>query len=623
MIYLSAENLSKAFPEQVLFEALTFGIFKGDRIGLIASNGAGKTSLLRILAAKEPPDQGTIFVADGVRVGLLPQEPAYPPGLRLRQLIDSEHQHVRNLLARYQQLTEAELTTAEALEELDRLSFQIEWINAWDFDRQLHQYLTRLGIDNLEASIDTMSGGERKRVALAFTLANRPNLMVLDEPTNHLDLHMIEWLEEHLTQGGQTVLLVTHDRYFLDHVCTQIWELHQGKIYRHDGNYQYFLEKRMERLQIEDREWQKKNSLLKRELEWMRQTPQARTTKAKARIDQFHDLETSVRSRDVQAELHLRVKMTRLGGKIVEFKNVSKGFGARKILHRFTYTFKRGDRLGIVGPNGSGKTTLLRLLTGSLTPDAGQINIGETVVFGHYKQEGIQVAEDKRVIDVIKDIAEYIPVDQGRKISASQMLEYFLFSPTVQYKPVAKLSGGERRRLYLLTVLMQNPNVLILDEPTNDLDLMTLNRLEAFLSQYQGCLVLVSHDRYFLDRLVDHLFVLTDDGTVRDYPGTYSELRAETHSSIAAATPAGSSLRTAQDHRSRQKHKNSIQRLEKEIGQLEVEKSKLEKSLETADDQVQVVRISETIGKLMTTIDEKTNLWIELGEQYDVEYGEA
>ncbi len=626
MIYLSVEKLAKNFPEHQLFEDLTFGIFKGDKVGLIANNGAGKSTLIRILTGKEAPDEGSVYLKDGIKMGFLEQDPSFPENLTVAQLIKAAHPQVRKAIDTYHQLLEeqADDFNEEKQQKLESITAEMERLNAWDYDRDLKAYLTRFRIDSLDQSVDAMSGGQRKRLALAIALADQPDLLILDEPTNHLDIDMIEWLENHLSQSSITLLMVTHDRYFLDSICNLILELHDGNLYRHQGNYAYFLEKRAEREATFDREIEKANSLLKHELEWMRRTPQARTTKAKSRIDAFYDLEKKSKSRRTSQEINLEVKMSRLGGKILELKNVRKSYGDIKILDGFTYTFKKGDRVGIVGGNGVGKSTFLNILTGREKANSGKVNLGETVVFGYYTQDGITTTESKRVIDVIKDIAENIQLSNGVKLSASQFLEFFLFPPEVQYKPVSKLSGGDRRRLYLMTVLIKNPNFLILDEPTNDLDLLTLNKLEEFLFGFDGCLVLVSHDRYFMDKLVDHLFIFEGEGQIKGYNGTYTEYRLQKKEtaekeSIANSKPSRkkSPATTKSDNRPSNREKNEFRKLEREIHQLEKKISELEDQLATQQlDLSQIESISQEIGKVMTEIDHKTERWMELADKF-------
>lgn len=628
MNYLAVEKLSKNFPEHQLFDDLTFGLDRGDKVALIANNGAGKSTLIRILSGTDVPDSGTVKFKDGIRVGILEQDPTFNPTLTVNQLIDEVHAEVKEVIRHYERVLEKQSTqsTSEDLEALEKATSQMDLLQAWDYDRALKIYLSRFGIHDREAIVGDLSGGQRKRLALAITLSNNPDFLILDEPTNHLDIEMIEWLEKYLDQSNLTLFMVTHDRYFLDTVCNQILELHNGKLYRHKGNYAYFLEKRAEREAVFDREIEKANSMLKRELEWMRRMPQARTTKAKSRIDAFYALEDKASNKRIDPKLTLDVKVTRMGGKILEMKQVSKSYGDLNILKKFTYTFKKGDRVGIVGKNGVGKSTFLNLITGSEQQDSGKINLGETVVFGYYTQKGIQVASEKRVIDVVKDIAEYLTLSNGVKLSASQFLEHFMFPPETQYKPVEKLSGGEQRRLYLLTVLIKNPNFLILDEPTNDLDLLTLNKLEAFLMNYSGCLILVSHDRYFMDKLVDHLFIFEGDGQIKDYNSTYSEYRLQKTDADEDDRPATKVVVSPEkpppnqsaQRRYSNKEKNEFRKLEREIEQLENDVKKLESSLNEAGLPMEKINeISQTIGKYMQEIEEKTERWMELSELFE------
>jgi ATP-binding cassette subfamily F protein uup len=615
MIYLSVEKLSKNFPEQPLFSDLTFGIYKGEKIGLIANNGSGKSSLIRILAGFDEPDAGKTHLTEGITMGILEQEPEFPDGYSVRQVIEQAHHDIRQLIEEYHGMLAAHDSSVVGTQRLAELSARMEVTNAWDYDRDLKSFLTQFQITDLDQPASSLSGGQRKRVALAMTLSVKPELIILDEPTNHLDIEMIEWLENYLASASVTLLMVTHDRYFLDKICNQILELHDGKLYRHQGNYAFFLEKKAEREMVFDREIEKTKSMLKQELEWMRRTPQARTTKAKSRIDAFYGLEEKANSRTVNSNLNLSIKMNRVGGKILELKNISKGFDGRTLLKNFTYTFKNGDRVGIVGPNGAGKTTLLNLIVGKLAPDAGQINRGDTMVFGHYTQSGIELNDEDRIIDFIKNIAEFITLANGVKLSASQFLQHFMFAPEMQYKPIAKLSGGERRRLHLMTVLIRNPNFLILDEPTNDLDLLTLNKLEEFLEAFGGCLVLVSHDRYFMDKLVDHLFIFEEGGAIKDFNGTYTEYRLqkqqESDEIEDLRTPAKKVEKPSN------KEKNEIRKLEREIEHLETRKQETENNLSKSEITLeQIQKWSEEIGKLVMEIDEKTSRWMELVEMF-------
>lgn len=615
MIYLSVEKLSKNYPEQPLFSDLTFGIYKGEKIGLIANNGSGKSSLIRILAGRDEPDSGRIHLADGLTLAVLEQEPDFPEDQTIRQVLEYAHRDIRKLIADYHELINDHDNSTEATTKLADLSARMEVHNAWDYDRDLQAFLTKFGIDDLDQEASALSGGQKKRVALALTLSAHPDLIILDEPTNHLDIEMIEWLESYLASSNVTLLMVTHDRYFLDKVCNHILELHNGKLYKHQGNYAYFLEKKAEREVIFDREVEKAKSMLKGELEWMRRTPQARTTKAKSRIDSFYSLEEKVSNRQVNPTLNLSVKMNRIGGKILEIKNVSKGYGETTLIKNFTYTFRKGDRVGIVGPNGVGKSTFLNLLTGAIQPDAGQINRGETVIFGYYTQSGIEYKEEERIIDFIKGIAEFITLANGVKLSASQFLQHFMFPPEMQYKPISKLSGGEKRRLYLMTVLIKNPNFLILDEPTNDLDLLTLNKLEEFLDSYGGCLVLVSHDRYFMDKLVDHLFIFEGNGSIKDYNSTYTEYRLNLIKPNEEEKAVYSE--PEKTNRPSNKEKNELRKLEREIESLESKKQNLETNLSKDDLSLdQINSWSKEIGELVAEIDDKTARWMELAEKF-------
>ena len=617
MIYLSVEKLSKNYPEQPLFSDLTFGIYKGEKIGLIANNGSGKSSLIKILAGKEEPDSGSFYFQDGITLGVLEQEPEFPKGYTIRQVLEMAHKPVRDLIESYHEAISQQDGSEKAIEQMSKLASRMETQNAWDYDRELNAFLTRFQISDLDQDAASLSGGQRKRVALAITLSALPDLIILDEPTNHLDIEMIEWLENYLAASNITLMMVTHDRYFLDRICNQILELHNGKLYRHQGNYAYFLEKKAEREATFDREVDKAGSLLKQELEWMRRTPQARTTKAKSRIDAFYDIEEKANSRNVNPAINLSVKMNRVGGKILEIKNISKSFDQNYLIRNFTYTFKKGDRVGIVGPNGSGKTTFLNLLVGHLKPDAGQINTGDTIVFGHYTQSGIEFREEERIIDFIKAIAEYITLSNGVKLSASQFLQHFMFPPEMQYKPIAKLSGGEKRRLHLMTVLIKNPNFLILDEPTNDLDLLTLNKLEEFLVNFPGCLVLVSHDRYFMDKLVDHLFIFEGDGMVKDHNGSYTEYRLEKLSLLARNVVNPPPALKKELNKPSNKDKNELRKLEREIEKLEESKSLLEVKLSQPSVSYQEIsEYSKEIGRLVEEIDDKTTRWMILAEQF-------
>ncbi len=617
MIYLSVEKLSKNFPDQPLFTDLTFGIYKGDKIGLVANNGAGKSTLIKVLTGTVEADEGTIWTKEDITVGTLDQDPTFPEAYSIREIVEDAHRDVRALISEYERANaENDGTEAQNLK-LASLAHRMEVENAWDYDRNLKSFLSRFKIDDLSLKAADLSGGQRKRVALAITLSKNPNLLILDEPTNHLDIEMIEWLEDFLSASGISLFMVTHDRYFLDTVCNQIIELHNERLYVHQGNYAYFLEKRAEREAVFRREIEKANSMMRGELEWMRRMPQARTTKAKSRIDAFYELADKASTKIEDQSIALAVKMNRLGGKIVVLKNISKQFGNTKLIDRFSYTFKKGDRVGIVGPNGAGKTTFLKLITGKEHPDSGRVQVGETVVFGFYKQDGLFLDEDLRIIDYVKSIAEYIPLSNGVKLSASQFLSHFLFPQELQYKPISRLSGGEKRRLHLLTVLIKNPNFLILDEPTNDLDLITLNKLEEFLSQFAGCLILVSHDRYFMDKLVDHLFILDGAGNIKGYNGTYTEYR------LSKLDKKSAPVKETKQKPNRisaisKKEKNELSKLERDISTLENKKAQLEADLSRTDlDLEQITKWSKELGDVIKEIEEKTNRWIDLAEKLE------
>lgn len=528
MTVLSVENLTKSYGIKPLFEQITFGLQKGDKAALVAPNGTGKSTLLRIIAGSETADSGEVIRRTGLRTSFLAQEPALPGGVTIRACISQADSQTAAVLQQYEQAVKAQ---SEAYSEATQRAFEqamarMDAAGGWDYEQRMQGILSKLGITNLDQSVDTLSGGERKRVALAAALLENPDLLLLDEPTNHLDVEMIEWLEEWLARSTLTLLMVTHDRYFLDRVCSHLIELDAGKLYHHRGNYSYYLEKKSERQETERVEQAKTLQLYKKELDWMRRSPKARTTKAQSRIDAFYETEKKAKQKTDSAELRLEVQTTRMGGKILELENIHKRFGETVILDGFSYVFQKGERIGIMGNNGTGKSTFLKILTGEEPVDSGHIDTGATIVFGHYRQQGLQADPEMRLIDVIKEVAEFITLADGHRISASQFLEHFMFPPKMQYTPVGKLSGGERRRMGLMMVLMSNPNFLILDEPTNDLDLLTLNRLEEFLLDFGGCLIVVSHDRFFMDKLVQHYFIFEGAGTIRDFNGTYREYRA-------------------------------------------------------------------------------------------------
>lgn len=524
MNYLTIENASKTFAEKVLFNNITLHINKGDKVALVAKNGSGKTTLLRIIAAEEQVEgeQANVELHKSVNVGYLPQDPDMVEHMPvLEYLLSSEKDEVKALV-RYNKAI-----TSGKDQEIQDAILVMDQKKAWDAETRLKEIAGKLGIHDMTILLGQLSGGQRKRAALARLIFEDPEFLILDEPTNHLDLEMIEWLEGYLSSQNRTLFMVTHDRYFLDRVCNQILELEDARLHKYAGNYSDYLEKRAIRLEIEKTVHDKNKKLLKKELDWVRRMPQARTTKSKSRVDKFYELKEEVYGRTSASEMYIDLDSARLGSKIVELHNVSKAFGEKKILENFDYKFKKGDRVGVIGRNGSGKTTLINMMTGKLRPDSGKIVLGDTVVFGHYQQDGIEVPDSMTIIDVVRSIAEYLPLKKGKKLTAEALLERFMFPRAQQRVKVGKLSGGERRRLYLLTVLMANPNFLILDEPTNDLDILTLNVLEAYLMDFPGCVLIISHDRYFMDKLVDHLFVLDGKGNIQDFPGTYTEFRRE------------------------------------------------------------------------------------------------
>ncbi len=630
MNYLSAENLSKSFAEKILFDKISFGIAKGEKIALIARNGSGKTTLLRILAGLETPDSGQLSLRKDIRQVYLDQDPQMDPELTVLECIFRDSNPVVQIIKNYEACIERneESPSEDARKELEILMQKMDDHHAWDYEVRIRQVLSSLDIHHLNQKIGRLSGGQRKRVALAKVLIEPADLILMDEPTNHLDLEMVEWLEDYLSNANVSLLLVTHDRYFLDNVCDKIIELDQGKIWSYDGNFTYFLEKKLEREGAEASEKDKARNILRNELEWIRRMPKARGTKSKARIDAYHELKEKTGMKKPEQKLQLDVKMNRIGGKVLEFKKVYKSFGDKKILEAFDYTFRTGERIGIVGKNGCGKTTFLNLVTGLEPADSGKINVGETIVFGYYSQHGLELKEDKRVIELVREYADVIQLSDGSKVQASQFLNLFQFSPEMQHTFVSRLSGGERRRLHLLTVLVRNPNFLILDEPTNDLDLLTLGILEDFLFHYKGCLLIVSHDRYFMDKLADHLFIFEGDGKIRDYNGTYTEYRLEVENrekvqgrlksaELKAGRMAEKTERAALIEKRKLSYKERLEfeRLEKEIGELEAEKALLERKLSgEASGHIELQNLAERMSTVLNEIETKSMRWLELSE---------
>ncbi len=630
MNFLTLDNITKSYGEKVLFQNISLHIDKGQKIGLIAKNGTGKTTLMRVIAGMEGSEgeRAKIVLRKDIRIGWLDQEPHFAPGLDvLSAVLDPA-----NPLVRVVQRYERALAHPEKVQELQDAIADMDLQNAWSFEAKVKETLFRFRMVDFEQQVSSLSGGQQKRLALVKILLEEPDFLILDEPTNHLDVEMIEWLEEFLQSPGITLFMVTHDRYFLENVCDSIIELEGGELRRYSGSYADYLEKKALREENEATTYERQNKLLKRELDWVRRSPQARTTKAKARVDAyFNRKEANDVLKKKPEDLTLAIKETWLGGKILELHNISKAYGDKKLIENFSYKFKRKEHVGIVGQNGSGKSTFLEIITQVLPPDTGKVVVGETVTFGHYRQEGINLSEDKRVIDAVRDIADYIPLEKGKEISAAQMLERFLFSRPQQQVYVSQLSGGERRRLYLLMVLMKNPNFLILDEPTNDLDVLTLQVLEDFLEDFPGCLVVVTHDRYFMDRLVGHLFVFEGNGKIKDFNGTYAEYRALKRSestsqppAFAEATagkPANGQRPTANGQQPianslTNTERNEMRKLEKEMASAEERKRAIMDRFNTADlspDEAQ--KLSTELGALQETLDAKEMRWLELAEK--------
>lgn len=629
--YLQIEHLTKSFGDLLLFQDISFGISEKQRVALIAKNGTGKTTLLNIIAGKEDYDSGTISFRRDLRVSYLEQAPDFPKELSvIDACLQSDNEVVRTI-AEYEHCM-----LSDNHDLLPEIMNRMDLYNAWDYEARIKQVLGKLKITNFEQKIGELSGGQLKRVALANVLIGEPDLLILDEPTNHLDLEMVEWLEDFLKRSSMALLMVTHDRYFLDRVCTDILELDQQQLFQYNGNYSYYLEKRQERIEAFNAETERANNLYRKELDWMRRQPQARATKAKSRIDRFYDIEDRAKQKLNQDKVQLDVKASYLGSKIFEAKYVSKAYGDFKILDQFYYNFARYEKMGIIGKNGTGKTTFLKMLLGEVKPDSGSFDVGETVVFGYYSQDGLAFDEQMKVIDVVRDIAEEVNLGNGRKMSASQFLQHFLFAPETQYNYVYKLSGGEKRRLHLCTVLMRNPNFLVLDEPTNDLDIVTLNILEEYLQSFKGCVIVVSHDRYFMDKVVDHLLVFKGNAEIQDFPGNYTDFREwENENGERKTESDGRSVENvkrktesvgqndAKENKNNVsakrklsfKEKQEFETLEHEISELEKEKAKIEDAMSSgllANDEI--VSASERFSVLLELIDEKTMRWLELSE---------
>ena len=615
MNLLSVENVAKYYGERILFEGLSFGINKGQKIAFIAKNGSGKTTLLEMIAGTSMPDAGEINKRKGITISYLSQSPQLDENASLEEAILAADNETLQIINEY----ENALLNPEDQTAYQKAFDAMEQHQAWDFETQYKQILSQLKLPELDRKVKTLSGGQKKRLALCIALLEKPDLLILDEPTNHLDLDMIEWLEAFFAKEKLTLLLVTHDRYFLERVCNEIIELDHGQLYTYKGNYAYYLEKRNARIEQENTVAHKTKLHFKKELEWMRRQPKARTTKSKSRIDDFKKIKAKAKERRLDHEVQLEINMERLGSKMIEFHKVSKAFGEKIILEQFDYTFQRKDRIGIIGQNGAGKSTFLNLLTGHIPIDSGKIVTGETLKFGYYNQEGITVKEVQKVIVVIQEFGEYIPLKKGRKISAQQLLERFLFDRKKQYDFVEKLSGGEKKRLYLCTVLIQNPNFLILDEPTNDLDIITLNVLENFLLDFPGCLLVVSHDRYFMDKIVDHLFVFKGSGAIDNFPGNYSDYRVYENSIPQEATDKNTPSekkhwkKTQQSAALSYNEQKEFQRLERDIAKLEKEKVEVQQKFTQSDLSPDDIKaLSVQLSEVETTIETKTERWFEL-----------
>ncbi|MEB2783336.1 ABC-F family ATP-binding cassette domain-containing protein [Algoriphagus persicinus] len=635
MNYLSVENLSKAFGERKLFSNISFGISQGQKIALVGINGAGKSTLMKIIMGLEIPDTGEVGTNQQIKVAYVHQNPVFEGTMSIYQTIfDQSNSEVLNVIENYHK---AMLEAERGIDNSDKMSVLFEKMDAfqaWDFEYQVKEVLGKLGLHDTDLPVGTLSGGQRKRVALAKAILEKPDLLLLDEPTNHLDLETIEWLEDYLAKANLALFMVTHDRYFLEKVTNEILELDQGKIHRYQGNYGYFLDKKEARMEIEDIELEKAKSLYKKELDWIRRQPKARSTKAKYRVDAFEDTKEKASQKREERDIQLTVTTQRLGNKIIEIEKINKAFDDKTIVKDFSYTFKKKDRIGIVGPNGAGKTTFLNMITGQMSPDSGKVAIGQTTAFGYYRQEESSFDEEKRLLDIVKEVAEVVTIAGGATITISQFLTQFGFPPKQQHTPVAKLSGGERRRLQLLMVLIKNPNFLILDEPTNDLDLMTLNTLEEFLDTFPGCLIIVSHDRYFMDRLVEHLFVFEGEGEISDFPGNYSEFREtarsqepriksqeeKTQVSSSKNQEAEAKVSTPAKVKASFKQKNEFKEVNAAMAKLEKEKSAITEKISAGiDDHEELIKQSNRMGEIDAELEELELTWLELSELDGIE----
>ena len=619
MNYLNVEDISKSYGELTLFEHLSFSIHKVQKIAFIAKNGTGKTTILNILTGAETPDSGAVVFRKDIRMAFLSQEPSLNPELSIKASIFNSDNPILKVIDNYHkalQNPDDSKGYQAAFDEMDRLQ-------AWDFENKFTQVLFKLKLNDLNQKINALSGGQKKRLALAIILLSKPDLLILDEPTNHLDLEMIEWLEDFFEKENITLFMVTHDRYFLERVCSTIIELDEGKIYSYKGNYSYFLEKKEERIQRESIETNKAKQLFKKELKWIRRQPKARTTKSKSRVDDFQDIKQRAHQRRKDHEVQLEINMERLGTKILELHKISKSYDDKIIVDDFSYMIQKGERIGIIGKNGTGKSSFLNIITGSIKPDHGKIVYGETLKFGYYTQQGIQSKPQQKVIDVVREFGDYIPLKKGKQISAQQLLERFLFSRKKQYDFVEKLSGGERKRLYLCTVLIQNPNFLILDEPTNDLDIVTLNVLENFLLDFPGCLIVVSHDRYFMDKIVDHLFIFRGNGIIEDFPGNYSDFRVYEDSKPPTFEEKSKpkkkqNLQANTTSKLNYNDQKELNNLESKLKSLEYDKKQLEAKFEDNElDMETIEKLSKELQSLIQLIEEKELRWIELIEKFE------
>ena len=617
--YLTVENISKSYGELILFEKISFSVHKDQKIAFVAKNGTGKTSILNILSGDDQADSGNVIYRKDIKVSFLSQDPKFDKNLTIEETILASDNPILKIISNY----EKSLLNTEDTDAYQTAFEAMERHQAWDFETLYNQILFKLKLENLSQKVSTLSGGQKKRLALANALINKPDLLILDEPTNHLDLEMIEWLEAFFAKENITLFMVTHDRYFLERVCNEIIELDEGQMYSYKGNYSYYLEKRDARIEQEAVETGKAKQLFKKELDWMRRQPKARTTKSKSRIDDFTDIKHRAHQRRNDHEVQLELNMERLGSKILEFHKVSKAFKDKTILNGFNYTFQKGERVGIIGKNGTGKTTFLNILTQTAQPDSGKVIKGETIKFGYYTQNGITIKPEQKVIDVIREFGDYIPLKKGRQISAQQLLERFLFSRKKQYDFVEKLSGGERKRLYLCTVLIQNPNFLILDEPTNDLDIVTLNVLESFLLDFPGCIIVVSHDRYFMDKVVDHLFVFRGEGVIEDFPGNYTDYRVYEDSqpiisNITEDKKDNKSWKQNEAKKLSYNEEKELKNIESKLNALAYDKKELENKFNNPDlSQDDINKLSEELQKIIDSIESKEERWFELSSKLE------